>query len=451
MTKRSSDVTTAPVPSTGRGVVRAGRDAIRWVFPGAATTRLDPVGQVLGRDDTCGTPLAGREISRCHAEVRIDGPVAVIRDRESRNGVFVNARRVTQAPLSLGDVVRLGEWVGVVIALEPADDPTCRALAPGWLGSHALAAAIDPARKVATTDLPVTVQGETGTGKEGMARAIHAWSGRTGKFVGVNCATIAPTLAEAQLFGHRKGAFTGADRAAVGYFRAAQGGTLFLDEVLELAGPLQAKLLRALEEREVVPLGETDPVTVDVRVIAATQEPLARGVAAGKFRADLMARLDGLTVDLPPLRARKEDIAPLFRAFLRDTSGHRPPEVEPRLIEQLLLYDWPLNVRELSLLTKRLLALHGSLPRLLRAHLPERVLAAGAPSPSGDLAIAPAAAARRRSPTDDNEAFDALVAALRVQDGNVARAATALGISRARAYRLLDARPDFDVAALRSH
>jgi transcriptional regulator with PAS, ATPase and Fis domain len=413
------------------------------VYPAAATTRLDHRAQVLGRDPSCAPSLQGHEISRRHAEVQIDGPLVVIRDLESRNGVYVNGRKVARGPLGTGDVVRLGEWVGVVVRLGASDDPSCVGLAPGLLGSHRLAAALQPVRRVAPTDLPVVVQGETGTGKEGVARAVHAWSGRTGRFVAVNCAAIAPTLAEGELFGYRKGAFTGADRAGVGYLRAAHGGTLFLDEVLELAAPLQAKLLRVLEQQEVHPLGEAEPVPIDVRFVAATQEPLARAVSDGRFRADLMARLDGLTVEIPALRTRKEDVAPLFLAFLQDKSGNAAPEVEPRLIEQLMLYDWPLNVRELSLLARRLLALHGG-ERLLRAHLPGRILDAQA-SPAPATATAKAA----RSATDDEQAFDALVAALRVHDGNVTRAAAALGITRARAYRLLEARPDFDVAGLR--
>jgi transcriptional regulator of acetoin/glycerol metabolism len=443
MSGRSPTIATDPAASTGRGELASGQPCIRWVYPAAATTRLDRTAHVVGRDESCGTSLQGHEISRHHAEVRIDGPLAVIRDLESRNGVYVNGRKVGHAPLDTGDVVRLGEWVGIVIRLGSGDDPTCRSLASGLLGSHRLAAVLEPARRVAPTDLPVVIQGGTGTGKEGVARALHDWSGRGGRFVAVNCAAIAPTLAEAELFGYRKGAFTGADRAGVGYLRAAHGGTLFLDEILDLAVPLQAKLLRVLEAQEVHPIGEPEPVSIDVRFVAATQEPLVRAASDGRFRPDLMARLDGLTVELPALGTRREDVAPLFLAFLRDKSGQAPPDLEPRLIEQLMLYDWPLNVRELSLLARRLLALHGSEGRLLRSHLPSRIVhAAVAESPA-------AGAPGTRSATDDEQAFDALVAALRTHGGNVTRAAAALGISRARAYRLLDARPDFKVDGLR--
>src|SRR5262249_27762503 len=155
---------------------------------------------------------------------------------------------------------------------------------------------------------------------------------RRGAFVAVNCAALPGHLVEAELFGYRKGAFTGAERASPGLFRAAQGGTLFLDEVLELPAEVQPKLLRALQQREGQGLGEPAPVAVDVTVVAAAQEPLAEAVRAKRFRADLQARLDGLTVVLPPLRERRDDVAPLFREFLREHAGGRAPELDPKLV-----------------------------------------------------------------------------------------------------------------------
>ncbi|MCL2449054.1 MAG: sigma-54-dependent Fis family transcriptional regulator, partial [Polyangiaceae bacterium] len=327
-----SSLTTQPEAFDSSAEEPPAQPVIRWVHPGAATTRPGTRAQVLGRDPACAQQLSGHEVSRRHAEVEIDGPVVVIRDLESRNGVYVNGRKVTQARLSDGDVVRLGEWVGIVVRLGAGDDPSWRSLASGLLGSHRLAAVLQPVQRVAATALPVVIQGETGTGKEGVARALHEWSGRPGRFVAVNCAAIAPSLAEGELFGYRKGAFTGADRAGVGYLRAAHRGTLFLDEVLELPAPLQAKLLRVLEEQEVHPLGELEPVPIDIRLVAAAQEPLTRAASAGLFRPDLMARLDGLTIEVPPLRARKEDVAALFQSFLQDHSGQAAPGVEPHLV-----------------------------------------------------------------------------------------------------------------------
>ncbi len=425
---------------------------------------------VIGRDETCDLRLAGSEISRRHAEFRVDGPVVAVRDLESRNGVFVNGVRQTDAPLLRGDVVRCGEWIGVAV-VEPDGAPGFREISAGWYGGATLAAAAEPARRVAadpsTADLAIVVQGETGTGKEGMARAIHAGSGRGGPFVAVNCAALPSELAEAELFGYRKGAFTGAHAASVGLFRAADGGSLFLDEILELPLSLQPKLLRVLEERKVRALGETRDVAIDVRVIAATQEPLADAVASARFRADLQARLEGLTVILPPLRERREDIVPLFLQFVQSLPGQAPPApaalAEPKLIEALCLYDWPLNVRELALCAKRLVGVHGIGGLWRRFHLPERMLSRtrlvveGASGPVDDPnAEGPAAGGARaagepraRRKTTDETEFDALIAALRTHGGSVAQAARAIGVGRARAYRLLSAHPDFSLEDVR--
>jgi transcriptional regulator with PAS, ATPase and Fis domain len=417
--------------------------ALRWVFPGAAVTPLAGK-QVVGRDAACDTPLTGTEISRRHAEVRVDGPLASVHDLDSRNGVFVNGLRRADAPLAPGDVVRCGEWVGVVSADAGADG--LRSIAPGWYGGPALSAAVEPAKRVAKGTLPVIVQGETGTGKEGLAQAIHAWSGRAGRLVAFNCAALPEHMVEAELFGYRKGAFTGADRSSDGLLRAARGGTVFLDEIVDLPAAIQAKLLRALERSEVLPLGETAPVAIDVRVVAAAQESLEAVVADQRFRRDLFARLDGLTVILPPLRERRDDIAPLFAAFLREHSGGRPPAVEAKLVEALCLYDWPANVRELLYLARRLLGVNGDEATLKRAHLPERILAR-APATDTRAPAPPLKRAWRRA--DDEVEFDALVGALRDHAGSVAKAAAALGISRPRAYRVLSARQDFSLDELR--
>ena len=200
-------------------------------------------------------------------------------DLNSTNGVFVNGRAVKHANLSSRDVLRLGDWVGIVVSLtDSGSEPwSFRELTPGYWAGPVLQAALAPARLVAASDLPMIIQGETGAGKEGAARAIHAWSGRRGPFVALNCAALPEALAEAELFGYRKGAFTGAERASPGYLRAAEGGTLFLDEIAELSLPIQAKLLRAVEQRELCPLGESTPVAIDVRLLAATQSPLRAG------------------------------------------------------------------------------------------------------------------------------------------------------------------------------
>jgi transcriptional regulator with PAS, ATPase and Fis domain len=417
------------------------------VSPRPASTLVRAGAVVVGRDETCDTVLEGTEVSRRHAELRVDGPLLTVRDLQSSNGVYVNGVRTTDAPLAPGDVLRCGEWVGVAVV---DDDPVgLREIAPGWRGGPALLAAVAPAVAAAAAPslVDIVVQGETGTGKEGLASALHAWRRRGGPFVAVNCATLPAHLAEAELFGYRKGAFTGAERASPGFFRAARGGTLFLDEVLELPSDVQPKLLRVLQQREVLGLGETTPVTVDVAVVAAAQEPLAEAVRAKRFRADLQARLDGLTIVLPPLRERRDDVVPLFREFLREHSGGRPPALDAKLAEALTLYAWPLNVRELLALARKLLLTHGHEPVLKRSHLPEAMVSSGKPA-RGESSPAPSepgrtpnGALRRR--TDDEAEWAALVAALRAHGNRVAKAAEVIGVSRARAYRLLAAHPEF--------
>jgi len=426
--------------------------AIRWVFPTSRgmLTLLSDECILLGRDDDCQVKLLGKEASRHHAEIRRDGPLYIVKDLGSRNGIFLDGARVSQAPISPGQILRLGEWIGIAIQV-PADtvdpDPVFDLLAANLAGGPVLRPILEQAKKAASSELPTVILGETGTGKEGLAHAMHEWSGRKGPFVAVNCAALVPTLAEAELFGYRKGAFTGADRGSPGFFRAAQGGTLLLDEVTDLPEPIQAKFLRALEQHEIAPLGESVPVRIDVRVLAATQIPLAQVVSERRFRADLCARLDGLTIRLPPLRERKQEIAYLFSHLLSLHSGGRPPEVEARLVEQLCLHDWPFNVRELDLLARRLLVLHGHEEVLRRSHLPEHILnhpAAGEPVPapvasvgSGAVAVAPNSPESHRARRERE--LSRLTEALRAHKGSVARAAAAVGISRQRAYRLMEA------------
>jgi transcriptional regulator of acetoin/glycerol metabolism len=421
---------------------------IAWRFPNPAAppVRLpraagaapaEPAELILGRDAGCAVALTGPEVSRRHAALRADPRQgAVIADLGSRNGVRVNGRAVPSAPLRAGDVVRLGGWIGIVTATPGPVDP----IAPGFWGGGALQAALAPARQAAASDLPVILEGETGTGKERAAEAIHGWSGRPGPFAAVNCAALPETLAEAELFGYRRGAFTGADRSSPGFFRAADRGTLLLDEVSDLPLALQAKLLRVLEEREVQPLGETRPVPVDVRIIVAGQQPLIEIVRAGRFRADLLARLEGLTVRLPPLRQRREDVLPLFTALLGQQTGGPVPTLESDLVEQLCTYDWPFNVRELALLAKRLTVICGPGTTLKPADLPPRMREGGAAAPEAGEGPAPPLEPVR---------LPALIAALRSAAGNVSRAAALLGISRQRAYRLMEGH-GIDLDAIRS-
>ena len=428
---------------------------IRWVFPASQATPIrdkHSIGRCKGCEECLGavdsnTVLPGSEISRHHARLRVDGPLATIIDAGSRNKVYLNGARCEKGPLKLGDVVRCGEWVGVMVA--DTDSVGFQEILPGWFGGAILSAAVEPARRL-NANVSVLIEGETGTGKEGLARAVHEWSGRDlpkpGPFIAVNCAELVAELANSALFGHKKGAFTGADQASLGLFRAAHGGTIFLDEILELPQSVQAKLLRVLEQREVLPVGETAPVKIDVRIVTASQAPLEQAVAEGRFRGDLYMRLNGLTLTLPPLRSRREDIVPLFQELVRLHAGERHPPLETKLVEAICLYDWPFNVRELVQVTKGLLTVNGHASTLKRAYLPERILRR-----QGSSSESPAAESPKRSwqRADDEEQFEALVIELRNCDGNVTKAAAAIGINRGRANRLLEAHREFSVEQLR--
>jgi len=433
--------------------------AIRWVFPSSdgSITPLEAGATLFGRDSTCAGCLPSASVSRTHAEIRwAPGSVPMLRDLDSTNGVFLNGRRVKQAPLKTRDVVRIGDFIGVLVNL-PADGSTgwtFQEVIEGYWAGPALLAALAPARLVATSDLPVIIQGETGAGKEGAARAIAAWSGRAGPFLAVNCAALPETLAEGELFGYRKGAFSGAERAHPGFLRAAEGGTLLLDEIADLSLAIQAKLLRAVEQREVVPLGESKPVAIDVRFLAATQSPLRLAVEEKRFRGDLLARLDGLTVEIPALRARVEEVPFLFAKLVEQ---HRapaaPPRIDPRLMERLCAHDWPFNVRELALLVRRLLALHPHAAVLDHGVLSERLrpqeIFEGSPGPEVRAAVeGPGQGDEDVSDSPDPDPGTVL-AALRAERGNVKRTAATLGIGRSRLYRLMEKIGSVDLQMIR--
>lgn len=387
----------------------------------------------VGRGDDCAfrTPTAG--VSRHHFEVYREGPIYALRDLRSTNGTWINGRRVELSALSPGMLIRAGDWLGIV-EMEPVghSERGVEELSPGLFGGPALKRVIEPLKRAAPSNIPIVLVGATGTGKERFARAAHHFSGREGAFHAVNCAALPNALAEGELFGYQKGAFTGAERTHGGQFRAAHGGTLFLDEVAEMPLALQAKLLRAVELGEVLPLGETRSVPFDARLVVACQLPLEELVAQGRFREDLAARLAGLTVQLPPLRERKADVPGLFAQFLREHSGGRPPQVSTRLYERLCLHEWPSNVRELSLLARQLLAVHGLEPTLRRSHLPERLQ-----DPEADSSETNALEAARHEEGRRDYDLRRLKAAIQESGGNVSLAAERSGISRQRAYRLM--------------
>jgi DNA-binding NtrC family response regulator len=279
----------------------------------------------------------------------------------------------------------------------------------------------------------VLLSGENGTGKELVARTIHAKGPLSAKpFLAINCGALSETLLESQLFGHRKGAFTGAIDDHEGVFQAADGGTLFLDEITEIPLPLQVKFLRAIQEKEVTPLGSTRPVRVDVRIIAATNRDLEDAVRDGNFRTDLFYRLNVVPIHLPPLRERREDIPLLVERFTEDFSrvyGVEPKRVTPAAIERILQYAWPGNIRELQNAIERAFAL-SSEPEITLKDLPPAVLRAEEAAPAPEPLIQPL-------PLEEIEKRN-IVAALQRTGGNKNEAARILGIDRQRLYRKID-------------
>jgi two-component system NtrC family response regulator len=278
----------------------------------------------------------------------------------------------------------------------------------------------------------VLLQGESGTGKELTARLIHAHSSRrSGPFVPVDCTTLRDALFESQLFGHTRGAFTGADRATVGFFRAAEGGTLFLDEIGELAPPSQAKLLRAIQEGVIVPLGAVSGIPVNVRIIAATHRDLADLVKKGEFRQDLYYRLNVACLRLPPLRQRRDDIPQLVRAAVEELAQlYQEPAraLSAAALAALCAHDWPGNVRELLNAIEHALVFSTAGTTIELDDLPEEIQKPSAPPALMDNGPQPLM-------TFDAAERSLIERALRVSRGNQSRAAQVLAIERHRLHR----------------
>jgi DNA-binding NtrC family response regulator len=306
-------------------------------------------------------------------------------------------------------------------------------------GMQQVFSVIDRAAPVKTT---VLVTGESGTGKEMVARALHEGGPRrSGPFLAINCGAIPETLIESTLFGHERGAFTGADRSTHGYFRDADGGTLLLDEVGELPLGMQSKLLRVLEEGTVTPVGTTTPHKVDVRIVAATHRELEDEVKEGKFRQDLYFRLNVVRIDLPPLRKRPEDLPLLTRYFLDEicrSNGFEPREIDPSLLEAFARYDWPGNVRELKNALESLLILSGK-HTLGADDLPARFFRTPDPEDSEE---SPGNEAASDAAADDLNltrlSKQTILKALEACRGNRTQAARQLGISRRTLHRRLN-------------
>ncbi len=313
----------------------------------------------VGKDPACEVVLSDPFVSARHLRVERRGGRFHLRDLGSTNGTFAGGARVIDAEWMPGTAVTVGE---AELTLEAGEPPPETASFEGMLTRDpAMRQMFDLVARVAASDAPVTVLGETGTGKELVARALHRLSPRAGApFIPVNCSAIAESLIESELFGHEKGAFSGADRLRKGAFEEAHGGTLFLDEIGELPLDLQPKLLRALEAGEVKRVGANRPFQVDVRIVAATHRDLRSRVRAGRFREDLYWRLCVVPIAVPPLRARRGDIRALADAFLARSAPRGLPlrwsEEAARMLET---YDWPGNVRQLRNAVQRALLFRG--------------------------------------------------------------------------------------------
>jgi DNA-binding NtrC family response regulator len=325
---------------------------------------------VLGRDASAvDWVLKAPAVSRLHAELVREGRSFVVRDLGSRNGVIVNGRKVQQAELEPLDEVRIGDAIFKFVEegakdyaryrIDGAMAGGQRRLAQGQTalaGGYQIDAIVSEIERVAPSPLSVIVRGPSGTGKEVIASELHRLSGRRGRLAAINCTALPQNLIESELFGYKRGAFSGADRDKPGLIRHADGGTLLLDEIGDMPPDAQAKLLRVLQAREVLPLGATTPEPVDVRVVAATHRDLERLQREGKFREDLFARLNEYSVELPALHERKEDVYLLTRTFLARHGGSaKTPSFA--FMTGLLNYDFPYNVRELEAFVKRALAL----------------------------------------------------------------------------------------------
>ncbi|WP_395611766.1 sigma-54 interaction domain-containing protein [Allosphingosinicella sp.] len=354
----------------------------------------------------------------------------LILDYGARTPSFTRATMTAPARLAFGEAdIVFGNALAAEL-LRPNGRPAC--------GEPESAATLAFAARIAASDAAVLLLGETGTGKEGLARYIHLRSSRAkGPFTAVNCAALPETMLEAILFGHRKGAFTGAGADGEGLFRAADGGTLLLDEIAEIPLALQAKLLRALQEKEILPVGAVRPEAVDLRVIASANRDLAAEVAAGRFRADLYWRLNVMPVNLKPLRERTDDIPAIAAAMLL---RHCPPAASlpfptPAALDRLAAHAWPGNCRELENVIQRAI--------LLRAG--DRIEAGdlvidGAPAPQA-AASTPAAATLSLDDAARSAEANVIRAALDEVGGHRVRAAQRLGISeRTLRYRLAEMR-----------
>jgi DNA-binding NtrC family response regulator len=453
------DDTLDEIPSLPMGESAVGRDFLFVIFDcnrplrGASRYALDSVDEVdIGRSERAAARYETRAtaklhvglpspfVSRPHARIRRTRDGWELIDLGSRNGSTVNGRRVTGAvPLRDGDLFECGRTILILrrrLEARISDPNAVEATAtPRRRGLVTLIPALDrrhsALERIAGSRLSVLLLGESGTGKEVFARSVHERSGRTGEFVPVNCGGVPTSLFESMLFGHVKGAFSGAVRDERGLFRAAHGGTLFLDELGDMPPAAQAVLLRVLEDGRVYPVGSTRAFEADVRIVAATLRPMDDLVAKGEFRADLLARLSAFTHVLEPLRSRREDFGLIVGALLPDIAGAQAEAIEFTVDAALALlgHSWSLNIRELKQCLASALALSDE-PIIRRGGLPRAFLS-------------PAVAA-----SGERSTRNSLLELIRAHRGNVAAVARQMQKDPAQVRRWI-ARERIDLDAIR--
>ncbi|HTR52788.1 MAG TPA: sigma 54-interacting transcriptional regulator [Kofleriaceae bacterium] len=374
----------------------------------------------IGRSSEADVHVDHPSVSRIHAVLSLS-PTLAVRDRSSHNGTRVGGQLLRAdevRAIAPGEAIELGS---VTLIVQDRVDESAPAASTSTPSSGKLDSIDVAAERIARTSITVLILGETGAGKEVLAERLHALSPRAAEpLIKIHCAALPESLIESELFGHEKGAFTGADTTKPGRLESAHRGTVFLDEIGELAPAIQVKLLRVLEERAVWRVGALAARPIDVRFLAATNRDLEAEVAAGRFRADLYFRIAGASLRVPPLRERVNEIAPLAMQFAREAGerlGRPNTTLDPRALALLRAYAFPGNVRELRNLVERAVALADGPSVTVESFPPE-------------LAARPAAAGAPLSSAVDDFERKQVVEALAQAGGNQSRAAALLGISR---------------------
>lgn len=420
---------TRPLPASTIHRVKRGTLSVSGGPAKGQEIALDDGDRVIGSGSAADIVLADDTVSGRHCEVLLRGERAIVRDLGSRNGVIINGVRVIEAELAPGMTLKLGNsWLELSTSEADLLVSEADAFAALYGKSAAMRAIFAQIPALAGSPAPLLLEGETGTGKDLTAEAVHQASPRAdAPFIVFDCGAVAPNLVEAELFGHEKQAFTGADQARLGLVEAAQGGTLVLDEIGELPLDLQPKLLRMVEKKEIRRIGATASISVDVRIIACTHRSLRAEIKAGRFREDLYFRLSALRLRLPSLRERPEDVPGLIdRLLAQRGAGLRFDQLPENDRALLLGHRWPGNVRELRNAVERLVTVRG-------APMFESEAGTGAHAVSSAWLTLPEA----RQEAQERFERDYVARALQHAQGSATEAAKLAGVSRQFLQRLI--------------